>query len=69
VDLGCGTGDLSNEIAKRGATVVGMDMSAPMIERAMDKYPEITFVVDDAQKFIMHDKFDAVFSNVALHWM
>ncbi|WP_173427748.1 class I SAM-dependent methyltransferase [Aneurinibacillus tyrosinisolvens] len=69
LDLGCGTGDLSNEITKRGATVVGMDMSAPMIERAKDKYPEIKFFVGDAQKFSMEDKFDAVFSNAALHWM
>nr|WP_205668618.1 class I SAM-dependent methyltransferase [Ammoniphilus sp. CFH 90114] len=69
LDLGCGTGDLSNEIAKRGASVVGIDMSPSMIEKAKTKYPEIEFYVRDAQNFSMEGRFDAVFSNAALHWM
>ena len=69
LDLGCGTGDLSNEIAKRGATVVGIDLSEPMIKMAKSKYPELSFFVSDAQNFDMEDNFDAVFSNAALHWM
>lgn len=37
LDLGCGTGDLTNEIAKLGAKVVGMDVSPDMIEKARKK--------------------------------
>jgi ubiquinone/menaquinone biosynthesis C-methylase UbiE len=69
LDLGCGTGDLSYEIAKSGAHVVGMDLSADMIEKALDKYPQIQFIVGDAERFNMDETFDAVFSNAALHWM
>jgi len=37
LDLGCGTGDLAHEIAGRGATVLGMDISPGMIEAARKK--------------------------------
>jgi ubiquinone/menaquinone biosynthesis C-methylase UbiE len=44
LDLGCGTGDLANEIAKMGAKVVGMDVSPDMIEKARKKYPHLFFL-------------------------
>ena len=33
LDLGCGTGDLTAEIAQAGASVTGMDLSEDMIAR------------------------------------
>lgn len=69
LDLGCGTGDLSHEIAKRGATVVGIDQSQVMIEKAKQKFSDIHFLVRDARNFQMEQPFNAVFSNAALHWM
>ncbi len=69
LDLGCGTGDLTHEIAKTGAIVTGMDLSAPMIGKARSKYPDIEFTTGNAQSFHLEGKFDAVFSNAALHWM
>jgi trans-aconitate methyltransferase len=69
LDLGCGTGDLAYEILKTGATVTGMDSSNTMIEKARSKYPEIKFLVCNAENFKLDESFDAVFSNAALHWM
>ncbi|XEC95562.1 trans-aconitate 2-methyltransferase [Paenibacillus tarimensis] len=69
LDLGCGTGDLAYEISKSGAVVTGMDLSAEMIGKARNKYPDIPFAVGDAEKFRLDESFDAVFSNAALHWM
>jgi ubiquinone/menaquinone biosynthesis C-methylase UbiE len=69
LDLGCGTGDLAYQIARSGAIVTGMDASETMIEQARHKYPEITFIVGDGETFRTADRFDAVFSNAALHWM
>lgn len=69
LDLGCGTGDLTYEIAQSGAKVVGMDLSSSMIDKARIKYPEMTFFVENAEDFTMGESFDAVFSNAALHWM
>lgn len=69
LDLGCGTGDLTYEISRSGAKVVGMDASAEMIGHAREKYPSLEFRIDDAQKFRLDSRCDAVFSNATLHWM
>jgi trans-aconitate methyltransferase len=69
LDLGCGTGDLSYEISKSGAIVTGSDLSREMIEKAREKYPQIPFIVEDGETFRTNEKYDAVFSNAALHWM
>lgn len=69
LDLGCGTGTLTAEIARCGARVTGIDHSAQMIARAREKYAELTFDVGDGQALRYTAAFDAVFSNAALHWM
>lgn len=69
LDLGCGTGQLTAEIAKKGARVVGLDNSANMIGQARQNYPGLSFVLGDATSFRFDEAFDAVFSNAALHWV
>lgn len=69
LDLGCGTGHLTNQIASVGAEVVGMDKSTTMIEAARELYPNLSFEIADASDFHFDRSFDAVFSNAAIHWM
>ncbi|GAA1277949.1 class I SAM-dependent methyltransferase [Sphaerisporangium rubeum] len=69
LDLGCGTGVLTADIAARGTTVLGMDGSAAMIEVALRHHPGLDFIVGDGANFRLLDTYDAVFSNAALHWM
>jgi trans-aconitate methyltransferase len=69
LDLGCGTGHLTAEIAATGAIVTGVDRSAEMIAEAKAKHPGIEFEVRDARELLFDRKFDAVFSNAALHWI
>jgi trans-aconitate methyltransferase len=69
LDLGCGTGHLTNAIAERGAEVVGLDASAEMLGQARQNYPKLRFVLADASSFGFDQPFDAVFSNAALHWV
>jgi trans-aconitate 2-methyltransferase len=69
LDLGCGTGALTADIAATGAEVLGVDRSAEMIEVARKKYPNLRFEVCDARTLPFAGKFDAVFSNAALHWI
>ena len=69
LDLGCGTGYLTNVIATSGATVVGIDNSLEMITKAKAAYPEQEFKVQPGEEFHFDDHFDAIFSNAALHWM
>lgn len=51
-DLGCGTGSLSVLLAERGHSVVGVDVSPQMLERARRKAAEadveVAFVLGDA---------------------
>jgi trans-aconitate methyltransferase len=69
LDLGCGTGHLTADLAGRGATVHGIDASAEMIRAARERYPELSFEQADARAFAAGEPFDAVFSNAALHWI
>src|SRR5665213_3569819 len=69
LDLGCGTGHLTSQIAERGAEVIGLDGSISMIAQARQNYPRLKFVLADARTLQFGEPFDAVFSNAALHWI
>ncbi|MEM6842160.1 MAG: methyltransferase domain-containing protein [Bacteroidota bacterium] len=69
LDVGCGTGELTDQIAQTGAKVTGVDQSEKMVERAKQQYPDISFYVQDATQLSGLHQFDAVFSNAALHWI
>lgn len=69
LDVGCGTGQLTHEIAERGAEVLGVDASPEMIGQARQNYPRLRFSLQDAVSMTFNGEFDAVFSNAALHWI
>lgn len=69
LDVGCGTGYLTNLIASSGAVVTGMDMSVDMIAKAKNQYPHLTFQVASVTDFKFKEPFDAIFSNAVLHWV
>jgi trans-aconitate methyltransferase len=69
LDLGCGSGELTAEIAARGARVTGVDSSAEMVARAHERFPDLDVRLADGEHLQVDGPFDAVFSNAALHWM
>lgn len=69
LDLGCGTGHLTVQLAAAGALVTGLDNSPTMIAAAQQNYPHLKFIRADAADFSLPEQFDAVFSNAALHWV
>ncbi len=69
LDLGCGTGQLTNQIAQSGARVIGLDHSESMLETARKNYPDLTFMQGNAANFAPPATCDAVFSNAVLHWV
>ena len=69
LDLGCGTGQLTAEIAATGAKVIGLDISESAIAQCRQNYPQIEFRIANGADFSCEQSFDAVFSNAALHWI
>jgi len=64
LDLGCGTGRHSVELAKRGYKVTGADLSASMLscakEKAVNAGVEIDFVQADARNLAFSNQFDVL---------
>jgi 2-polyprenyl-3-methyl-5-hydroxy-6-metoxy-1,4-benzoquinol methylase len=64
LDIGCGTGRHSIELAKRGYTVRGIDLSENMLGRASEKADEagvsVEFIQADARNFSFPEKFDLI---------
>lgn len=69
LDLGSGTGYLTNVIAHAGARVIGIDNSPAMVDRARAAYPDLDFRVLSATDFHFDTPFNAIFSNATLHWV
>ena len=61
LDLGCGAGRTTKYIKERGAIVIGVDLSEPLIMKAKELHPEIEFKVMNALHLDYPDKtFDVV---------
>lgn len=62
LDVGCGTGRHSIELAKRGYAVTGIDLSSEMLARAADAAKTASVNVDwihaDATRFTLPGKYD-----------
>jgi trans-aconitate methyltransferase len=69
LDLGCGSGQLTQKISEMAGEAIGLDKSVQMISDARLRYPSLQFEVGDAADFSFDIKFDAVFSNATLHWV
>lgn len=73
LDLGCGDGVLTERIVAAGARVIGIDSSEAMVEaaraRGIDAFVGDAETLDAEQEIARFGRFDAIFSNAALHWM
>ena len=67
LDLGCGDGALTEKIAGYGCKVIGVDSSFPQLKAAKNR--GLNVAVMDGHQLCLRPRFDAVFSNAALHWM
>jgi len=72
LDLGCGTGQLTNRLHRElSATVtLGIDRSEAMLERARAvQAAGLRFEAGDVAGYEPEGTFDLVFSNACLHWL
>jgi trans-aconitate 2-methyltransferase len=73
VDLGCGPGDLTVDLARRwpAAAIVGIDSSAEMIAAAHrgEKRPFVSFAVADLRDWQPDARVDVLVCNAVLQWV
>jgi len=67
LDIGCGDGALTEQLAATGAKVIGVDNSPSMLEAARKRGLHVELHSADSLPY--QNEFDAVFSNAALHWL
>jgi trans-aconitate 2-methyltransferase len=70
LDVGCGTGRLTSEIASRpGMFVIGLDRSSSMLSEAAHRAGPPHYVRGDAAALPFVAAFDAVVSTATFHWV
>jgi trans-aconitate 2-methyltransferase len=69
VDLGCGTGELTRQLADSlpNSNVIGLDSSPQMLEKAAS-YASPNLRFEQGEQAALAGKWDLIFSNAALHW-
>jgi len=66
LDIGCGTGRHSIELAKRGYKVTGVDLSQSQLQRAREKAREANVKVEFVQKDARNLQFDNCFDTAIM---
>ena len=67
LDVACGPGHVAAAAARRGATVIGVDFSTAMVDRATEQYSNLEFHVGDAEALdFSKESFDAVVMNFGM---
>lgn len=72
LDIGCGTGIYTKLLSQKfpQATIKALDLSDQMIEVAKQKFEKgkINFIIANAEKLNINQKFDLITSNAAFQW-
>ena len=70
LDIGCGTGNYTSALAKRGLTMVGLDLSRSMLAMARAKHPQLPLVcADGAALPFAGGAFAHAVTTLAIHHM
>jgi SAM-dependent methyltransferase len=60
LDAGCGTGRVGRELARRGITVVGVDIDEEMLDTARRKAPDVEWSLADLATVDLEREFDVI---------
>jgi malonyl-CoA O-methyltransferase len=69
LEIGCGTGFLTEEILRFfPGPLTGLDLSKTMIEVCQAKFPSAYFIQKDAEELSENQRYAAIFSGMTLQW-
>lgn len=69
LDIGCGTGKHSAQLAEKVGTMIGLDLAENMVRYAKECYPYLHFITTDAEFLPFSDNsVDGIFSNHTAQW-
>lgn len=70
LEVGCGSGQLTVDLVRRGHRVVAVDPGANLVALARGKCPSVAFVVGTFEETQLESRrFDLVTSATAFHWV
>ena len=72
VDLGCGSGYITEFLTKKNLNAIGIDFSSEMIKIAKEKYPNNRFILDDfinLKKYFKEDSVDGAILIYSLYFV
>ncbi|OCN06244.1 trans-aconitate methyltransferase [Erysipelotrichaceae bacterium MTC7] len=73
LDVGCGPGNSTNQLYQKypNATIIGIDSSQDMLDKAKEDYPHLQFQLVDITNELhtLATTFDLIFSNACLQWV
>lgn len=68
LDVGCGPGDIANELALMGVEITGIDFAGPMVDVARERFPSLRFEQADVEQLPFEPgEFDVVTGNMVVH--
>lgn len=70
LEIGCGTGQATAPMIRRGWSVKAVELSPDLARIARDKLPELEVITADFESWpLPAEKFDLVLSATAFHWI
>jgi ubiquinone/menaquinone biosynthesis C-methylase UbiE len=71
LEIGCGTGQLTRQLASPGVSLTAIDISAAMVEAARRNVPDplARFRACSFEEFVASGRFDLIVSATAFHWV
>ena len=69
LDMGTGTGEITRPLYDEGHTIVGVDASKKMLEKAKETMPSATFILGDFSSALetIEGQFHAILFNYSIH--
>ncbi|PPD35531.1 MAG: malonyl-[acyl-carrier protein] O-methyltransferase BioC [Methylomonas sp.] len=71
LDVGCGTGFLTDQLCSANKPLLALDIAMPMLQISRQKYPGMStgYVCADAEKLpFANNSIEQIYSNLALQW-